>query len=396
MTRVFILVLFLWGCPNFARAQSKFEAGKSYFGQKNYIEYIAGNSPLIISAPHGGSLKPNDIPDRLCDGCSYIMDANTQELARAIQTSVFQQWGCYPHIIINRLHRVKLDANRDVGEAANSDPQGIVAWNEYHNFIDSAKAKLTKQFGKGLFIDLHGHGHTIQRLELGYLLTKSELQKSDVALNENTILQYSSIKSLVANNLEKESHAKLIRGDWGFGTILAKKGYPAVPSQQDPFPNSADDYFNGGYNTKRHGSNKEGTIDAIQIECNMNGVRDNANNRQKFADSLVNSVQKFMETYYFKPFPACNIIAQNDVINPEVPQYSIFPQPSCNTIKFNPAITEVCEATICDLQGRAIYQDKIADNQLQMPDSLEDGSYLLQIKIKTKIIFFGTFSKKCL
>src|SRR5262249_16761368 len=30
--------------------------GQSYFGRNNYIEYIAGNSPLILSAAHGGNV----------------------------------------------------------------------------------------------------------------------------------------------------------------------------------------------------------------------------------------------------------------------------------------------------------------------------------------------------
>ena len=39
-------------------------AGQSYFGRNSYVEYIAGNSPVILSAPHGGLLTPSSIPDR--------------------------------------------------------------------------------------------------------------------------------------------------------------------------------------------------------------------------------------------------------------------------------------------------------------------------------------------
>ena len=38
--------------------------GVSYFGRSNYIEYIAGDLPIIISAPHGGALIPAEMPDR--------------------------------------------------------------------------------------------------------------------------------------------------------------------------------------------------------------------------------------------------------------------------------------------------------------------------------------------
>ena len=39
-------------------------AGQSYTGRNGYIEYIAGNAPVIYTAPHGGNLTPSEIPDR--------------------------------------------------------------------------------------------------------------------------------------------------------------------------------------------------------------------------------------------------------------------------------------------------------------------------------------------
>ena len=43
--------------------------GKSYFGKNDYTEYVAGNAPLIYSAPHGDALTPSDIPDRTAARC---------------------------------------------------------------------------------------------------------------------------------------------------------------------------------------------------------------------------------------------------------------------------------------------------------------------------------------
>jgi hypothetical protein len=34
----------------------------------------------------------------------------------------------------------------------------------------------TREFGGCVYIDLHGHGHPTQRLELGYLLKEKELE----------------------------------------------------------------------------------------------------------------------------------------------------------------------------------------------------------------------------
>jgi hypothetical protein len=60
----------------------EYAPGQTYFGQKQYIEYLAGNLPFILSAPHGGREKPEEIPDRK-EG-TFAYDANTQELARTI------------------------------------------------------------------------------------------------------------------------------------------------------------------------------------------------------------------------------------------------------------------------------------------------------------------------
>jgi hypothetical protein len=119
--------------------------GKSVFGQHNFIEYSLGELPLIIAAPHGGRLTPGEIPDRT-SGVRDI-DANTQELARTIAAVVHEQTGKHIHLVICRLHRSKLDANRDLPEASQGNAQAEKAWREHHDFIGQACAAAVKQFG---------------------------------------------------------------------------------------------------------------------------------------------------------------------------------------------------------------------------------------------------------
>ena len=52
-----------------------------------------------------------------------------------------------PYIVANNLHRVKLDANRDVGEAAHGDPIAMEAWENFHNFTADAQGLMEAQFG---------------------------------------------------------------------------------------------------------------------------------------------------------------------------------------------------------------------------------------------------------
>jgi len=100
--------------------------GQSYYGsagdEKNgkYIEYIPGNLPIIFSSAHGGYLKPEAVKTRRYG--SSATDIYTQEMTRQIMEYIYNETGGYPHVIINLLHRKKLDGNRDIGEAAQGDP----------------------------------------------------------------------------------------------------------------------------------------------------------------------------------------------------------------------------------------------------------------------------------
>lgn len=291
----FLLILF-YIIPSSSFSQT-YTPGVASFDETGYVEYIPGNLPVILSAPHGGYLTPAEIPDRDCLGCSYLRDSYTQELARTIADDFFEATGCYPHVVINLLHRRKFDANRDIGEAADGNSTIEQAWQAYHDFLDDAKAQIIEEDGRGLFLDLHGHAHDIQRVELGYLLSKSELQLTDETLNTNNYIEESSLRTLVDDNLQHLSHAELLRGAHSLGTLLENKGVRAVPSAPDPFPNDNESYFSGGYNTNRHGSKHGGNIDGIQIECHQD-IRFDDDLRAMFADSLTKSINQYIDFHY--------------------------------------------------------------------------------------------------
>ena len=248
MRNLLFFVLLLSGAA--LQAQT-YVPGQTYFSANGHIEYRCGDLPLVISVPHGGALDPADIPDRTCNNPVYDVDANTVELGEAIDSVFAAQEGCRPHMVINHLARRKLDANRNLADGACGDPQAVLAWQAFHAFIDSAKALVAATAGKGFYLDLHGHGHTVQRLELGYLLYADELVLSDATLNTSTYIDYSSIRALALQNQLALTHAELLRGPLALGTRLASQGYPSVPSQQDPFPQQGQPYFSGGYNTAR-------------------------------------------------------------------------------------------------------------------------------------------------
>ncbi len=330
------LIIVLLCCSRFSFSQT-FIPGNTYYDSTGYVEYRAGNLPIIISAPHGGSFEPTSIPDRTCTGCVLVKDGWTQPIAEGIHEALFQHTGCYPHLIINLLHRKKFDANRDIVDAADGNPIVEQSWVGYHEFIDAAKAQVVSDYGRGLFLDIHGHAHTIQRIELGYLLTRSELQLSDAVLNSTSYIEESSVRTLANDNILNHSHAQLLRGQNSYGALLVEKGFPTVPSFSDPFPQGSDPYFSGGYNTLRHGSkDNEGEIDAIQVELN-NEIRFTDSIRLILIDSLAHAATEYYGLHYNDQFENnyCNIVNSSNDLSTEKKSIQLFPNPTSDLLTIN-------------------------------------------------------------
>jgi autotransporter-associated beta strand protein len=280
--------------------------GTTYFGRSNYIEYIAGDLPFIVSAPHGGTLKPAEIPDRTYG--TFATDTNTEDLARKVRTEFQNLTGHTPHVIICRLDRDKIDCNREIVEGAQGDPEAEIAWNEFQNFIIAARADVVARHGAGFYIDLHGHGHDIQRLELGYLLSSSELALADTTLNSTFYENQTSIRRLSQDS--PLTFPALLRGAQSFGAMMVEEGYPSVPSPSDPSPGT-NAYFNGGYNTVEHTSVNGGTVSGLQIESNYTGVRDTSANRTAFGQALARVMDRYFMQHYGLNLRTCSASVWN-------------------------------------------------------------------------------------
>ena len=370
-----------------------FVPGRTYFDSSGYVEYRAGNLPIIISAPHGGSLEPSIIPDRNCSGCISEKDAWTKNIAEGMYNAFIKQTGCYPHVIINLLHRVKFDANRDIQEAANGNLRVEKSWYAYHKFIDSAKSKVVKDYGKGLFLDVHGHGHTIQKIELGYLLSAAQLRLSDSVLNTNNYLKESSIRALAGNNLGGTSHSKVLRGQNSFGTLMANKGFPSVPSTVDPFPLPNQLYFDGGYNTQRHGSRDNvGKIDAIQIELNQD-IRFNDATREILIESLTTTANQYINLHYNNRYLTnfCKLIVTST--EPNIPKHNffIYPNPAENYFSINSDKNEF-EIEIYNYLGQKLFSELNSGAKINI-DFLAKGNYIIHLKKNNQLLSSMKFIK---
>ena len=137
--------------------------------------YFKGNVNIILSAPHGGNLFPDDVPDRT-DGIvmrsssvnnelqgqlrcktTVVKDSATAEFTENVVKELMSKWNFRPFIIIGKWHRRKVDFNRDILEGTLNHPEAIRAYENYHQNVNDAIDRVNQLFHKGLLIDIHGH-----------------------------------------------------------------------------------------------------------------------------------------------------------------------------------------------------------------------------------------------
>ena len=271
--------------------------GETYYGRKNYITYYPGNIPVILSIPHGGDLSPLEISNRTY-GVS-VTDSNTIELGMAIRNYFFTNFNVRPYLVVNNLKRTKLDANREIVEAAQGNLYAEHAFNEFHHYIESARQEIINNFNTGFLLDIHGHGVNPDgfydmRTWIGYLLTGDELDNSDSYIDQNISINNTSIYSLI--NTSSESLSNLIRGPYSLGSLFEKNSFTALPSVSSPSPEGMR-YFSGGYNTFLYGTNRNFDFNAIQLEFPFPEIRDTPQSRNTFSSVFVNIIKEYIQTH---------------------------------------------------------------------------------------------------
>lgn len=123
-----------------------------------------GNLPILISAPHGGSLEiPGSTPRtgegqvKGGTGFSVAFDRGTEELAWDLAAEVERLTGKKPYLVAASFSRRYLDCNRGPS-IAYSDAAAKAVYEVYHGALQAHCKEIAAKFGGGLVIDLHGQG----------------------------------------------------------------------------------------------------------------------------------------------------------------------------------------------------------------------------------------------
>ncbi len=252
-------------------------------------EFKKGNIPLIITVPHGGALVPQNIPNR--DFGSYKKDKDTNLVLKSIVED-FKRKNQQPYFVVMYLHRRKIDVNRGSREGAQCNEM-LRVYKEYHSIIREFRIEVQKKFNAGLMIDLHGQKAKKGYIEIGYGLSKElldDLRNSDV--DEDLIYKQSSLKFLINNG----HHAHdLVFGAKSLGAFLSKN-FNVYPSPQHQLLDEI--HYNGVYTLQRHviKRKKENMIGA-NLELCYEGIRDTKKNREEFAKTFVQSVNRYIKEY---------------------------------------------------------------------------------------------------
>lgn len=297
-----------------------------------HVEYRRPRTPtwpVVLSAPHGGLLKPDAIPDRT-SGC-LEPDWESGPLAE----QVWEEFGCGAALVVLRLERTKIDSNRPRKTCCEGHETTLAAWEAYHGWIAEAAQSCVERFGFCLVLDLHGQSHRTGVTELGYLVNTDSLLLSDEALDEAAPV--SSVGTFLRSSargpaVKPGGLSALVRGSTSLGGYLEEGGFQCTPSPRQPRPvdaavleasraagvdaavdktatgapavSAADvTYFWGGYAARRYGA--PGTVPkhasplpedarkswakhvaAIQLETSWLGVRDGPAQQRAFGKQL--------------------------------------------------------------------------------------------------------------
>ena len=259
---------------------------------------------IFDSVPHGGTIGSDTSPggNILCDtghmietrkctpqfpSLTYTRDAGTDVIARELH-SLLSREGLKPHVIECHIHRSKVECNRHLSEVAiqRRGQEAELVYTTFHNWIRQALQLGLKENKEGaLLIDLHGHGHPHEYIELGFRLSASLLNNIYNSEEENrnwrTIVSSSARHEFTMRHLLKrkfgtsdDSIKAALIGETSFSGCIVEnfglepllKNIKCVPSEARIGPGKLG-YYNGGFIVRSHC--KTPRVDSVQIELPM-------------------------------------------------------------------------------------------------------------------------------
>lgn len=234
-----------------------------------YIESVQGELPLILEVPHDGTLDIPGIPVKKIK--SGERDTNASKLASIIADNIFKATGKKPYVVIMKVKRDYIDANRPPDGEAFDNKITEDLYYEYYSTIEHAISGLHKTYKTGLLIDIHcGSGKDfIHDLYFG----------TNHGRTYKNFLEYYSEDDFTGEN--------------SISYQMAEKGYE-VPGYKNVSP----DYGWSGNIIQNFGQKNNFGIDAIEIEVQRVRFMHKTASLNKLGKDMADSIMVFLNRYY--------------------------------------------------------------------------------------------------
>lgn len=230
-----------------------------------------GTLPIILTAPHDGTLAVPGVPKRKGDGATkfvVVRDTGTAPLAEMLADAIHKKTGGRPYLVIAHFSRQYIDANRDAKNAYESKKARPV-YDAYHAAIEDAKKAIVKKWGRGILLDIHGQG-----------------------AEKETVFRGTNDTKTVKHLLDRSGRGAFV-GPKSILGVMEKKGVKVKPACASR--DKEDRRFSGGYTVQHHGSRDGGSIDAIQLE--FGSALRLAKGRPRTAELLAEAVAVFAKEH---------------------------------------------------------------------------------------------------
>jgi len=257
----FFVGLFVCSFEGFAQDSSE---------RQELLTVWAGMLPIILSAPHGGRRSIPGVPARRGAGVIQFAtgrDNNTDELAETIAIGLEKRLNAKPFVVVARVERKYLDANRPT-ESAYESREAKTYYDVYHNALREAHDRISREWGRGLLLDIHGQGTEVEAIYRG-----TGNGKTVVSLTQRFGMEALTGPKSIFNQLER-------------------MGYRVLPSTAEPHKEQR---YVGGYIVQTYGSHRGRGIDAIQLEI---GTKLRARtNLERTGTNLAEAIAVFAQEY---------------------------------------------------------------------------------------------------
>jgi N-formylglutamate amidohydrolase len=219
-----LIMLILAGCTSSSSGGTTDTTGVVTLAPATYLIQSTGTLPIMLSAPHGGTLQPEGIPVRQ-QGVT-VLDYNTLALAQATQTRLAALTGKQAHLIAATISRKYIDFNRERSQAY-EHPALETLYTAYHQALATMRQNITDQAANcALLVDIHGQSDSPNVTYRG--------TRNGTTANLSALYASGAFLESLANQslgLDLNTSTGTENPDFNGGHIVATYGRSSTPAQ---------------------------------------------------------------------------------------------------------------------------------------------------------------------